>query len=168
MEQEKIYCGGRFHFDYLNQDYLEKASEDYRAILLGDVNKLLRGKGSIRITDKLSYVGPYYFETDTMLDQDIVQTEMRMVEECTLAVFLIEDGLCPGTISEMVYAATLQKKMVVVYLRDEDETESCLRSPCWYPIIQCRLINKANVSVIPCSTLDQAKKMILEEIGKVR
>ena len=33
---EKLYCGGHFHFDYQNGDYVQKASEDYRAVFLGD------------------------------------------------------------------------------------------------------------------------------------
>lgn len=76
--ETKVFCGGRFHFDYLDENYIQKAYEDYRALLLGDVNNLLRGSGSIRISDNLFYAGPYYFETEGMIDRDIVETEMRM------------------------------------------------------------------------------------------
>ena len=159
---EKLYCGGKFHFDCMEEDYLENASKDYRAALLGDVNKLLRGSGSIRISDDISYIGPYYFETGNMIDSDIVRKEMQMIENCTCALFLLEDSSCPGTVSELIYAAALQKKICVVYVKDENETESSLRSPCWYPIIQSRLINKNSVTVIQCPDLEQAKKKILE------
>lgn len=38
---EYIYCGGRFDFDYRQSGFEKKAAEDYRAILLKDVNRLL-------------------------------------------------------------------------------------------------------------------------------
>ena len=158
---ETVYCGGRFHFDYQNEDYLQKASDDYRAILLGDVNTLLRGSGIVKINDTYSYIGPYYFESDGMVDKEIVQIEMRMIEDSTLDVFLLEDGLCPGTVSEMVYASTLHKQMIVVYIQDDRETESNLKCPCWYPIIHCLQINEGNIRVIAARDFFHAQRIIL-------
>ena len=162
--ETKVFCGGRFHFDYLDEDYIQKASEDYRALLLGDVNKLLRGSGLIRISDHLSYVGPYYFETEGMIDRDIVVTEMRMIENCDVTFFLLDDGTCPGTISEMNYAAALQKRMCIVYLKDEEETESSLRAACWYPINMCRMSNKSETEIISCSDFEEAQRIILKKV----
>ena len=161
---EIIYCGGRFHFDYLEPDFMEKASADYRSVLLGNTDALLHGSGVTAISADLSYIGPYYFETDGMLDRDIVETEMRMIENCTHAFFLLEDARCPGTVSEMVYAAALGKKITVVYVRNEHETESALRTACWYPIIHCGLIGGSAVCAIPCPDYSQAEKTILERI----
>jgi len=163
---QRIYCGGRFPFDYTKENYLAEASQDYRSILLGDVNKLLRGKGVIKISDQLAYIGPYYFETDGMLDQDIVKKEMQMIEMCDHAYFLLDSALCPGTISEMVYAATLHKKLCIVYIRDESETESSLRSACWYPILQCQQINPSGVNITSCESYEQAKEFIIIEIER--
>ena len=121
---EYIYCGGRFDFDYLQDGYEQKAAEDYRTVLLGDVDKLLKNSGIVHLSDRLSYVGPYYFETDGMVDREIVETEKGQIDLCTLAVFLLDDAACPGTVAEMVYAASHGKKMQVFYIRDETETES--------------------------------------------
>ena len=159
---EIIYCGGQFRFDYLEPDFMEKASVDYRSRLLGSTDALLRGSGVIGISKNLSYIGPYYFETDGMLDRDIVGTEMRMIENCTHAFFLLEDARCPGTVSEMVYAASLGKKITIVYVRNEEETESTLRTSCWYPIIHCGLIGGSAVSSVPCPDYAQAEKTILK------
>ena len=65
---EYIYCGGRFDFDYRQSEFEKKAAEDYRAILLKDVNKLLNPADTVVLSDKLAYIGPYYFETEGMLD----------------------------------------------------------------------------------------------------
>ena len=62
-----IYCGGRFDFDYRQIGYEKKAAEDYRAILLKDVNNLLNTADTVVLSDNLSYIGPYYFETEARL-----------------------------------------------------------------------------------------------------
>ena len=161
---EKLYCGGHFHFDYQNGDYVQKASEDYQAVFLGDVNTLLRGSGTIKLNDKYSYIGPYSFESNEMIDKEIVKTEMRMIEDSTLDVFLLEDGLCPGPVCEMVYASTLHKQMIIVYIRDDRETESSLKCPCWYPIIHCLQINESNIRIITAKDFDHAQRQILETL----
>ncbi|MCR5323195.1 MAG: histidine phosphatase family protein [Lachnospiraceae bacterium] len=49
---KRVYCGGRFDFDYQNEGYEQKAAEDYRAILLKDVGLLLRKSDSVRVSEK--------------------------------------------------------------------------------------------------------------------
>ena len=159
-----LYCGGRFRFDYLEKDYETRAAEDYRAVLLKDVDSLLKGSGTIAISESLSYVGPYYFESDGMVDNDIVETERRQIEKCTRAVFLLEDAQCPGTIGEMIYAASLQKRISIYYIRDLRETESVLQCSCWYPVILCRQINKNTTDIISCADIVEAKTRIIEDI----
>ena len=157
---EYVYCGGRFDFDYLKDGYEQKAAEDYRAALLGDVQTLLKNSGVVRLSDRLAYVGPYYFETDGMLDREIVETEKGQIERCTLAVFLLDDVACPGTVAEMVYAVSLGKRIRVFYIRDDGETESALRSPCWYPMILCQQIRPDFVELFPCIDYLEARATI--------
>jgi nucleoside 2-deoxyribosyltransferase len=76
----------------------------------------------------LAYIGLYYFETDGVLNQDIVEVEKRQIERCTIAVFLLDNAPCPGTIVEMVYAAALQKRIPVYYVKNVNEVESALLS----------------------------------------
>ena len=161
---EYIYCGGRFDFDYRQIGYEKKAAEDYRAILLKDVNKLLNPADTVVLSDNLSYIGPYYFETEGMLDLDIIETEKRQIERCTIAVFLLDNTPCPGTIAEMVYAAALQKRILIYYVKNTNETESVLQSPFWYPIILCRKIDSSDVNIIACDSYDEARDGILKWI----
>ena len=126
-----VYCGGRFDFDYQNEGYIEKATQDYRAILLGDVNLLLKSSSPVQISGNLLYVGPFYFETDGMLDQDIVETEIRQV---------------------------------IAYLIDENETESTLRSSCWYPIILCQKISSSEIQLLPYNNYSEGRQKILDYI----
>lgn len=157
-----LYCGGRFDFDCRAADFEEKAARDYRAILLNDVIKLLSNSDIVILSGRLAYIGPYYFETDGMLDRDIVEVEKRQIERCTIAVFLLDNPPCPGTIAEMVYAASLQKRVLIYYVRNENETESVLRSPFWYPMILCSKIDSAKVEIIGCDSYAEARDGILK------
>lgn len=159
-----LYCGGRFDFDYRDAYFEKKAAKDYRAILLNDVNKLLSSSDTILLSNSMAYIGPYYFETDGMLDQDIVETEKRQIERCTIAVFLLDNTPCPGTITEMVYAAALQKRVRIYFVKNTNETESVLQSPFWYPIILCRKIDSSDVNIIACDSYDEARDGILKWI----
>ena len=156
-----LYCGGRFDFDCRDADFEKKAAKDYRAILLNDVKKLLSSSGTVKLSSSLAYIGPFYFETDGMLDQDIVEAEKRQIERCTIAVFLLDNTPCPGTIAEMIYTASLQKRILIYYVKNKNETESVLCSPFWYPMILCRKIDSANVEITACDSCAEARDGIL-------
>ena len=74
MQEHRIYCGGTFCFDTREEGYEVKAKEDYRAELLGSVKVLLKKKDvdGVRIGPNVVYIGPFFFETDDMVAEDIV------------------------------------------------------------------------------------------------
>lgn len=158
----KVYCGGAFDFDCQRPDYLQRAKEDYRTILLGDVNKLLQKQEFVFLNSNLAYIGPFYFETDGMVDKDIVGLESEMVENCTDAVFLLNGAGCPGTIAELILASTLKKRVYIFYVRARagEETESELNTPCWYPIRMSERINGANTKLFGFDGEAEAKVAI--------
>ena len=51
----KLYCGGRFYFNCKVEGYLDQVANDYRAILLGDVSKLLHPKATYMINEHTEY-----------------------------------------------------------------------------------------------------------------
>ena len=122
QSMEYIYCGGRFDFDYRQSGFEKKAAEDYRAILLKDVNKLLNPADTVVLSDNLVYIGPYYFETDS----------------------------------------SLQKKIKIYYVKEENETESTLRSSFWYPMILCRKLNPADTEIESCDSFSEGRAEILK------
>lgn len=81
---ERLYCGGSFCFDYLKDNFKLSAAEDYRAIILKDVDLLLMQNDEVSLSDRLKYIGPFYFETDGMIDKDIVKAEKQQIETCTI------------------------------------------------------------------------------------
>lgn len=157
----KFYCGGSFGFDYLQPNYREQAAADYRAILLGSPDRLLQRSTGVELHAEAMYIGPFYFESDGMLDRDIVKSEMEMVTNCTDAVFLLDNASCPGTICELTMASMLGKRVHLFYLRkaDDEETESSLHTPCWYPILHSSIMNEYT-RLYPCSSLEDAVDQI--------
>ena len=159
----KLYCGGRFHFDYLRDGYLEDAAKDYRARLLGDVAHLLQRSDGVQLHETVDYIGPFYFETDGMQDRDIVQVEWEMVQNCTDSIFLLETADCPGTVCELTAASLLGKRVHIFYLRDNGETESLLHTPCWYPILHSVSVNE-NTRIYECESLEDAVEKIIKTV----
>ena len=148
MEKIKIYCGGRFYFDCRDESYMQDAAHDFRSVLLGDVNKMLYGSGEQFIADNFLYVGPYYFETEDMSAEDIVGIELGMIDSCTDAIFVLDEADCPGTITELIYAAMKGKRIHIFYREhpDHDETESKLHTPCWFAIHAAQQIAEVKIS----------------------
>lgn len=163
MTGKKVFCGGTFCFDYRKDGYEVVAAKDYRARLLGSVESLLQPKGAdgVKIYDDIVYIGPFYFETENMEAKDIICCEKEMIEACSDAIFLLDDAACPGTIAEMMYANSLGKTLHLFYVqhKEDEETESELHTPCWYPIQFCQMTNRS-VNLYPCSCVEDAANRI--------
>ncbi len=159
----ELFCGGTFCFDYRKDGYEMMAAKDYRAKLLDSVESLLRSKGTngMKISENVLYVGPFYFETESMKAEEIVCCEKEMIESCSDAIFLLDDAACPGTIAEVMYANSLGKTLHLFYVRhkNDEETESELHTPCWYPIQLCQMTNRS-VNIYPCSNVEDAANKI--------
>ncbi|MBQ5690140.1 MAG: hypothetical protein IIV24_01470 [Alistipes sp.] len=144
---KRFYCGGRFYFDCREEQYQIQAAEDYRSKLLGGADKMLYGEGELVIKDGISYIGPYYFETEDMEAEDIVAIELEMINRCTDAIFVLDEADCPGTITELLYAAMRGKRIHIFYKEhpSHEETESELHTPCWFPIHATKQISEVKV-----------------------
>ncbi|MBQ9746604.1 MAG: hypothetical protein IJW21_07245 [Clostridia bacterium] len=130
-------------------------------MLPGVAELLLTGSDSVRINDRVEYVGLFYFETDGMQDKYIVHSECEMVRACTDAIFLLDAASCPGTICELTAASMLGKRVHIFYLRrkSDEETESSLHTPCWYPILHSAEVN-ANTRICECTDMAEATEKI--------
>lgn len=76
----KIFCGGVFCFDYREKEYKVKAAKDYRSKLLGNAELLLipMNPHGVSIYDSVQYVGPFYFETESMKAEDIIRLTCKV------------------------------------------------------------------------------------------
>lgn len=159
----KIYFGGGFpSIDYNHLE--ESMKSDFRALILGDVKRLLYPPESksleIPISDNALYVGPYFFYGEALQAKQTVHIENEMIHQCTDAVFLLENISSPGTVTELVNAALLGKNVHIFYISLETGTpETEINSDQWYPIAFAQMVGN-NIECVECSSLVDAQKRI--------
>ena len=170
---KKIYCGGNFEFQY--KDYsVDKIANDYRVgILGGDVNKLIHTPDNEEKLRKIGhgvyYCGPYFFYEEGTDGASIVKNEIGMVNKCTHAVFVIDNTNIPGTITEIVHAATYGREVAIFYVKqslDEGEPENNICSANWYPIEFAKIMT--NAQVVECEDREMAKQLAYNYVESIK
>ena len=170
MSKHFLFCGGAFRFDRRRADCYEMIPKDYRSILLQDPARLFADfdSGDTIISPEVVYVGPYFFTTDKLSGEQIILKEKEMIERCTDAIFLFDEAGCPGSVTELMQAVMLGKNIHLFYIKkgDDDEIESTLHTPCWYPILFSKLSNE-HTTLHRCQDYDDAVKKILELVNSL-
>ena len=167
----KLYFGGGFPAFDVNQPE-DSLKDDFRALVLGDVRKLLylpqEFTTETPLSDKVSYVGPYYFYGEEISAKQVVTMENEMVHKCTDAVFLLENVSSPGTITEVVNAAILGKNVHIFYVSlDSGIPETEINSDQWYPIAFAQMVGK-NVHCTECINREEAIRRILSFVKSLK
>lgn len=150
----KIYIASKFVKD--NNSF----SGDFRTKLIGnekdfvDFNNhsfIMDSKGNL----KYQYLGPFYNEkasngelTSSICDE-VVATENDLIRKCDIFAIYLDENYSPGSITELTYAALLNKKIVIFY-KKEDDISYEMKSSNWYPIINAKQFAK-DVSIIEAS-----------------
>ena len=165
-----IFCGGAFRFDRRRADCYDMIPKDYRSVLLKDPALLFAdfNEGDTLLNAQVSYVGPYFFTTDQLSGEQIILREKEMIERCTDAIFLFDEAGCPGSVTELMQAAMLGKNLHLFYIQkgDDDEIESALHTPCWYPILYSQLTN-GHTHLYRCHNYDEAVSKIVELVNNL-
>lgn len=170
MENKIVYCGGNFKFQY--KDYsVDKLAEDYRAVVLHSVNKLLHKPegGLTPLNEGTMYCGPYYFYEEGTDGENIVKNEIEMVDKCTHAVFVIDNTNIPGTITEIVHASLGGKNVAIFYVKqplDEGEPEKSICSANWYPIEFA--LQTTSAYVVECKDREMAESLAYNYIEFIK
>ena len=163
-----IFCGGAFRFDRRRADCYDMIPKDYRSVLLKDPALLFAdfSEGDTMLTPQVAYVGPYFFTTDQLSGEQIILKEKEMIERCTDAIFLFDAASCPGSVTELMQAAQLGKNLHLFYIQkgDDDEMESALHTPCWYPILFSQLTNE-HTRLYRCHEYDEAVEKIVKLVA---
>lgn len=146
----KIYLASRFITD--KKDGKLSLKRDFRSVLIGGEDKLIDANYSSFITNDtgktiFQYIGPFYNEkascgeltsTDCM---EVVRTENKLIEKCDIFIIYLDEEVSPGSLTELVYAATLGKQIVVIF-KKEDDIKYSLKSSNWYPITFAKLLQE--------------------------
>lgn len=112
--------------------------------LIGDEEKFVNANDTSFVHNDagekiLQYIGPFYNEkastgefTSTDCEK-VVDTENRLIENCDLFIAYFDETLSPGGITELIYAAMLNKR-IIIFFKEEDDISYSLKSSNWYPI----------------------------------
>lgn len=138
----KTYIAARFIKD--KTDSGASFARDFRVDLIGDEEKFVNANDTSFVHNDagekiLQYIGPFYNEkastgefTSTDCEK-VVDTENRLIENCDLFIAYFDETLSPGGITELIYAAMLNKR-IIIFFKEEDDISYSLKSSNWYPI----------------------------------
>lgn len=137
---------------------------DFRTTLIGKEEDFVDFNNHSFIRDsegniKYQYLGPFYNEkaSDGQLTssvcEEVVNTENNLIKKCDVFAIFLNETYSPGSISELIYAATLNKKIIIYYIKENDISYET-KSSNWYPIITAKSLAD-DVKIIEVSNPDE-------------
>lgn len=161
--KHRIYVGGPFTFKY-SEVTPELIRSDFRYGIVGE--PFIEQHNDIEDLGNVEYTGPFYYYKKGLNSEAVVESEVEAIRRSDI-VFLVfpEDGQAPGTVAELIFAATLNKRIEVFYVPTEEQTEEDVSSDnlatqihhqYWYPFHQARIINP-NITFHKCNSTEHAK-----------
>lgn len=144
---KKVYLSGKFNkISEPCASLAQRLRNDYRAILLGDENKLVTAADNIKLNDKYSYSGPFYCEqassgefTSTECNV-VVAAERQAVDKCDVFIAVFDEHCSPGTIVELGWALNAGKQIYILY--KPQESKYTIKSEHWFPITDAQMRDK--------------------------
>ncbi|MDE6250444.1 MAG: nucleoside 2-deoxyribosyltransferase [Alphaproteobacteria bacterium] len=144
---KKVYLSGKFNKTAEPGAQLaHRLRNDYRAILLGDENKLVTAADNVKLNDKYSYSGPFYCEQAstgefTSTECNVVVAAERMaVDKCDVFIAVFDEQCSPGTIVELGWALNAGKQIYILY--KPQESKYTIKSEHWFPITDAQMRDK--------------------------
>ena len=168
---KKVYIASQFM--KRKAEYGLNFDEDIReALLFKHGNSLSRYKEGCKVdifNETYNYIGPFWSEVTSKGEfsatdsYEVVKTELKLIDECDLFIAFLGNDISPGTIAELVYAASKNKEVKIYYVKDP-EVKLTLKSNNWFPIMVSTQIGN-NVDLIEVSGYNEFCTL-LSERGK--
>ena len=126
-----------------------------RVILFGIVVITALGTAGVNISSLITALGAAAL-TAGLAFQDTLKNFVSGM------IILLSRPFTAGDLIEIEGVEGYVKSIRIFYVEDENETESALCSPFWYPMILCKKIDSADVDIVACDSLSQAHDEILK------
>ena len=169
-EKPSIYVGCPFTFQYADATD-ELIRSDFRYRIVGE--PFIRQTKLDEDIGNVNYTGPFYYYKKGLGPDAVVRSEVDSIRRSDIVLLVFpEDGRAPGTVAELIYAASLGKKVVVFYVPTKTVTEvdsdpanldSNIHHQYWYPFHQASIINK-DVTFHKCVSTDVAKEQCINYV----
>lgn len=169
------------HIDFVPKVYIaskfikngKSFADDFRTTLIGSEKDFVDFNNHSFIDDfggniKYQYLGPFYNEkaSDGQLTssvcEEVVNTENALIRKCDIFIVFLNETCSPGSIAELIYAATLNKKIIIFYIKESDVSYE-MKSSNWYPIVTAKSLAD-NVNIVEVSDTNE----IIERIKHIQ
>ena len=143
----KLFYSGTYkvRHESINEDnVLEMLKDDVRTKIVGNVKDTVYASDGVVIKNNsnVMYIGGFYYEkkhNDKSICESIVEEELSEIDRCDLLVANLMNYSAIASITEIIYAASKNKKIVIFC--DPKITSYDVEGEYWFPIITSKLLD---------------------------
>ena len=148
----KLFYSGTYNVrhELINEfNALKLLKDDIRTKIVGNVKDFVYASDGVILENNknVMYVGGFYYEknkNNKSICESVVEEELKEIDECDILVANLTKYSAIATITEIIYAAFNNKKIVIFC--DPNITSYDVEREYWFPILTCKKINK-NIEV---------------------
>ena len=167
----KLFYSGTYkvRHEFINKDNVcEMLKNDIRSKIVGNVKDTVYASDGVILKNNKNvlYVGGFYYEKqdkEKSVCENVVNEELKQIEKCDLVVANLTKYSAIASITEIIYAAFHNKKIVIFC--DPNITSYEVEGEYWFPILTVKKLNK-NVDIKYINNEDEIVDYInnLEEL----
>lgn len=143
----KIFYSGTYkvRHELINEDnVLEMLKDDVRSKIVGNVKDTVYASDGVVIKNNsnVMYIGGFYYERkhdNKTVCESVVEEELSQIDSCDLVVANLMNYSAIASVTEILYAAFKNKKIVIFC--DPKITSYEVEGEYWFPIITSKILN---------------------------
>lgn len=143
----RIFYSGTYkvRHEEINRDNVyEKLKDDVRSKIVGDVVPTIYASDGVVLKNNknVMYVGGFYYEKQDptkSVCENVVNEELKQIDSCDLLIANLTKYSAIASITEIIYAAFRQKKIVVFC--DPAITSYEVEGEYWFPLLAIQKID---------------------------
>ena len=144
----KLFYSGTYkvRHEMINEEnVLEMLKDDLRSKIVGNVKDTVYASDGVTIKNNkdVRYIGGFYYEKqdkNKTVCENVVDEELKQIDKCDLVVANLTKYSAIDSVTEIIYAAFKQKKIVIFC--DPKITSYEVEGEYWFPILTCKKLNK--------------------------
>ncbi|MBR2711449.1 MAG: nicotinamide mononucleotide transporter [Bacilli bacterium] len=148
----KMFYSGTYkvrHEKINEENVLEMLKDDIRSKIVGNVKDTVYASNGVPLKNNknVMYVGGFYYEKQNKnksVCENVVSEELKQIDRCDLVVANLTKYSAIASVTEIIYAAFKQKKIVIFC--DPKVTSNKIEGEYWFPILTSKQLNK-NIEV---------------------
>lgn len=143
----KLFYSGTYkvrHELITEDNILDMLKDDMRSKIVGNVYDTIYASDGVVIKNNpnVMYIGGFYYEKEHLgksVCENVVCEELRQIDECDIVVANLMNYSAIASVTEILYAAMKQKKIVIFC--DPNVTSYEVEGEYWFPILTAKELN---------------------------